>query len=222
MSRPPSHLHSLVSIGHCRTVLCVRWKRHCSLHHASRKRSSFFRAQPASMLQPQVSPFPGKLSQHFPPHFAKISPFPTCVSGGWLYDCVPRLQDPSLLSILYHPQADAVLYTAPSIEELTFCHWKQRNQAEFLNSSNLLNRLFMPKISARATMLTCLSNMSPPCFTPPEMGIQFTASPLLWVTTTWQVWYLMPAPEAKPLIFCQSSQNMTSPLNFTLYYSQVN
>lgn len=147
------------------------------------------------MLQSQVCLFQENHHSIFPPRFARVSPSPTCVSRGWLYDSVPRLQDPSFFSILYHPQADAILHTAPSIEELTFCHWKQRNQAEFLNSSHLLNRLLIPNISARATLLTCLPNW-PPYFTTPEMGIQLTVSPLLWVTTTKQVWYLMLVTEA--------------------------
>lgn len=118
----------------------------------------FLLAQAAFMIQSQVCVFQENHLSTFPPYFVRISSSPTCVSRGWLYDSVPRLQDPSFFSILYHPQADAVLHTAPSIEEFTFCHWKQRNQAEFLNRSHLLKRLLISNIPARAALLTHLLN----------------------------------------------------------------
>jgi len=163
-------------------------------------------------------PLPGKPPQHFPPCFSRVSPSPTCVSRGWLYDRVPRLQNPSLLSFLYHPQADAVLHTAPRIEVLTFCHWKQRNQAEFLKSTHMLNRLLIPQVSARATLLTCLPS-SPPCFTTPETSVHSISTVMGHNNTARLV--LDAGHRSEEPILCQSPQNMTSPFIFLLYYSPV-
>lgn len=46
----------------------------------------------------------------------------TSVSRGGLYDSVSGLENPSSLGVLHHPQADPVLDTAASIEELTLGH----------------------------------------------------------------------------------------------------
>lgn len=74
-------------------------------------------------LRPQTCLFQKK-HHSISPALSSVSPCPTCVPRGWLYDGVPRLQDPSLLSILHHPEADAVLHAAPGVEELTLGHCK--------------------------------------------------------------------------------------------------
>lgn len=150
----------LVSIAHCRIVGFFLVFILFVLH----KNSS---AQAAS-ISGLRSAFSRKATKISSPLFARTSTSPTCVSRGWLYDRVPRLQNPSSLSILYHPQADAVFHTAPSIEVLTFCHWKQRNQAVFLNSTLLLTLTHL-----QAQLLTYLAQFTTP-YTEAEMGIPFT------------------------------------------------
>lgn len=57
----------------------------------------------------------------------------TGVSRGGLYDCVPRLEGPSSLSIFNHPQADPVLHTSSSVEELTLGHCTRiHNNSKFI------------------------------------------------------------------------------------------
>lgn len=46
----------------------------------------------------------------------------TSVSRGWFNDGVPWLQPALLLCLLNHPQSNAVLHRATSIEELTLAH----------------------------------------------------------------------------------------------------
>lgn len=134
----------------------VKGKKHCSPLHRQPPRT---RLRSASSRKATKTPSP---------LFARTSTSPTCVSRGWLYDCVSRFQDPSSLSILYHPQADAVFHAAPRIEVLAFCHWKQRNQAVFSNSSLMLTLTHL-----REQLLTHLVQFTTP-YTEAEMGIPFT------------------------------------------------
>lgn len=49
-------------------------------------------------------------------------PLITSVSRSGLYNGVSRLEEPSSLSVLHHPQADPVLDAAAGVEELTLGH----------------------------------------------------------------------------------------------------